>query len=186
MAHLFRSFFALLLSIFLVACGQQEDTPPEQPAEVDRQQPVRSTPADPPVESATSPTPDEADSPETSEVALAREERNRLREQYQAMRDSWDIEVFADQFDLSETQKTQLQTARDSLVAERVAVRNRLRSIRDLQRQAQEAGNESDIDALTTDAAQAQERLAAAERRWKTALSEILTNDQLAEIPGLN
>jgi hypothetical protein len=185
MKNTYRWTFVLLASV-LVACGQQ-DTPTEEAAEPRTEQtadPTRSAPGDAPAESAASSASAESDEASAADIEAARNERNRLREQYQALRDSWDVEAIAEQFDLSEPQKTQLQNARETLVAERVAVRNRLSSIRDSQQQAQQTGNESEIEALTTEAAQVQERLAAAERDWKNALSEILTIDQLGQIAG--
>ena len=177
---------SVLLAFVLVACGQQ-DAPTEETAEPPVEQsadPVRSAPGVAPLADAPAPESAVLDQASPADIEAARNERNRLREQYQALRDSWDVEVIADRFDLSDTQKTQLQDARETLVAERVAVRNQLRSIRDLQQQAQQAGNEADLNALTQQAAQAQERLATAEQNWKSALSGIFTMDQLSQISG--
>ena len=176
----------VLLAFVLAACGQQ-DAPTAETAEPSTEQAaeaVRSAPGNAPAAETTRPESAGSDETNATDIETARNERNLLREQYQAIRDSWDIEAIAEQFDLTETQKTQLQNARETLVTERVEVRNRLRSIRDLQQQAQQTGNESDIEALTTEAAQVQERLAAAEHDWKKSLSEILTMEQLGQISG--
>lgn len=176
----------VLLAFCLVACGQQ-DAPPPETAEAGTEQPaepVRSAPADSPLDGSTAAESTEAEQANIAGIETARNERNRLREQYQALRDSWDVEAIAVQFALSDSQKIQLQNARETLVAERVAVRNRLRSIRDLQQQAQQAGNETETEALANEASQVQERLAVAERDWKTTLSRILTMEQLSQISG--
>ncbi|MEE4296347.1 MAG: hypothetical protein V2J20_06995 [Wenzhouxiangella sp.] len=183
MKNTYRWTFVLLASV-LVACGQQ-DAPTEETAEPRTEQPAdptRSAPGDTPAESAAPSASAESDEASAADIEAARNERNRLREQYQALRDSWDVEAIADQFDLTESQKTQLQNARETLVAERVAVRNRLRSIRDLQQQAESAGDQSTIEALRAEAAQIQGRLEVAEGDWKKTLAETLLPEQLENI----
>lgn len=184
MCSIVKGLGPLIIVLLLGACGGQDsatETAP-QPASDNVEPAPRSTPAEAPPDPA-GPVRRTADSDLAPDaLQYARAERERLRERFAPTRTGWDDEQLAELLDLNAEQLRQLQQARETLLAERVSGRNLLRAQRDLQVQAETAGDSIRLEEAQAQTRQVRARLERAEQAWLEALRSILDADQLQRL----
>lgn len=172
----------LIVALLLGACGGQDPDTAAAPEPENVEPAPRSAPAEAPPDPA-GPVRRAAEAGVAPEALQhARTERDRLRERYTPTRTGWDDEQLAELLDLNAGQRRELQQARETLLAERVSSRNLLRAQRDLQLQAETAGDLTRLEEVQAQTRQLRAQLERAEQAWLEALRSILDADQFQRL----
>lgn len=185
MMHGLRLLMIAALSLGLTACGGQdtETAPAPAPEEAapERLAPARAEPADQPPAS-----PDPADEPAAQGEAMARAERERLRQQRgDGEVRWWDDDALAERLGLDPEQRSRLLEAREALLAARLEGRTRLREQRELGTQLDPQSDADRLTELQRSIGGVREQLEQAEFRWEETIRDTLHPEQQRQLDEL-
>lgn len=181
MKRLYKSLGLIILIVGLSACGgpDTETAPPPQDATDEEETIMRSEPGEaPPVgDDLTLDSPAEADA-----VEQARAQREQLREQRAGDRHWWADDALAERLGLDPDQRSALLEAREALHRARIEGRERMRAQRELQRQADTAGDHERLEELQAQTNRLREQMNAAEQAWQEDLRAVLHPEQIERL----